>query len=137
MKHLLLLTLLALQTVAIWADETYPYLILTRNDGTQTAVEVEQLEMTFSNGQLVAKNAAGEAAFTLADLASMQFSQSISVGIGEVESSKLKVESLAGAAYDLQGRQMVNGTWSNGKWSNRQIVVVRKADGSTSKILVK
>ena len=145
MKHVFFLALLALQTVAVWADETYPYLILTRSDGTQTAVAVEQLEMTFSGGQLVARNAAGEAAFTLTDLASMQFSQTkdgVESGICENAQFTIHNSQLAGTAFDLTGRQMVNGKWSNGKWSNGKwsngkLILVRKADGSTSKILVK
>ena len=42
-------------------------------------------------------------------------------GIEEVESSKSKVGSWAGAVYDLSGRQVVNGKSSHGKWSNGQM----------------
>ena len=54
-------------------------------------------------------------------------------GILEVESSKLKVES---TAYDLSGRQIVNGHLSNGKLP-KGINIIRYPDGTTRKVLVK
>jgi hypothetical protein len=52
-------------------------------------------------------------------------------GIREVESSKLKAQSWAGA-YDLQGRSMINGKWTNG-----QICLMPTVNGQVRKILIK
>lgn len=56
-------------------DYVYPYLVFTVSDGTQTTLGVSSLEITFSDGQLVATNADGTAKLNLADLVSMQFSE--------------------------------------------------------------
>lgn len=56
-------------------DYTYPYLIFTAADGTQTTLSVTSLEMTFADGRLVATNGDGTTKLTLADLASMTFSK--------------------------------------------------------------
>ena len=64
---------------ALADDYTYPYLVLVGNDGTQTSLAVDQLELTFSDGQLVAKNADGTQSFTLSQLRKMAFSDTAGV----------------------------------------------------------
>lgn len=75
MKKVLLslMTLLALQVNA--EDYVYKYLVLTDADGKQTALTVNELEITFVNGSLVAKNADGDHTLSLSTLATMQFSE--------------------------------------------------------------
>lgn len=123
----LALLMVALQVQA--DDVTFPFLVLTTSNGQQTALAVEQLEMTFEDGKLVAKNANGQATFDLADLATMQFSESNTGIVDGVESVRKGGDSEV-SAYDMSGRP-VNGPLRKG------VYVVRKADGSTSKILVK
>lgn len=65
-----------LSIVPAWADDyVFPYLIFSDAEGTQTTVSVAELEMTFANGQLVAKNGDGTTSISLATLASMAFSK--------------------------------------------------------------
>ena len=76
-RTLLITTLVALGAATASAnDYTYPYLIFTGSDGTQTTLSVASLEITFADGQLVATNGDGSTTLTLADLISMQFSES-------------------------------------------------------------
>ncbi len=56
-------------------DYTLPYLVFTDSEGTQTVVSVAELEITFSDGKLVAKNADGSTSIDLAALATMQFAE--------------------------------------------------------------
>jgi hypothetical protein len=52
----------------------YPYLVLQTTDGTVTAVGVESLTLTVSDGTLTVTNSEGTTAFTLTDLSKMYFS---------------------------------------------------------------
>ena len=47
----------------------------------------------------------------------------VETGIGDVESSKLKVESLSGAVYDMSGRKMANGKSASGKLSKGVYII--------------
>ena len=79
-KTLLFMTLVAVGISTMWADDyTYPYLIFSASDGTQTTVSVSALEITFADGQLVAKNGDGTTTLTLADLATMTFAETATV----------------------------------------------------------
>ena len=73
-KGILLFLLLA--TPLSWAmadDYIYPYLLFTDKDGVETTVSVNELVITFSDGQLVVTNGDGTVAFPLASLATMKF----------------------------------------------------------------
>lgn len=70
------LALASMQTLA--DDYTYPYLVLTANDGTQTALPVDGLRLTFSDGQLVATTSNGQQTLDLSTLFSMAFSTTTS-----------------------------------------------------------
>lgn len=77
MKKILFSLMLTCAAGTAHADDyTYPYLVLVGNDGSQTSLAVNQLELTFSDGQLVAKNADGTQSFTLSQLRKMAFSDS-------------------------------------------------------------
>lgn len=75
-KNLLLIMLLTAHWSAAMADDyTYPYLVFVNGEGAQTTVSVNELEITFSNGQLVAKNSDGTTSVDLATLTMMQFTE--------------------------------------------------------------
>ena len=75
-KTQFLLTLVAACATTTLADEyKYPYLIVTASDGTETTLNAAALEITFADGKLVAKSGDGTTQLTLADLASMHFSE--------------------------------------------------------------
>jgi len=119
-------------------DYTFPYLIFTGSNGTQTAVAVDELEITFSNGQLVATNKAGaQTVLTLADLASMQFSsaEQLPTGIQSLNSQLSTLNPHPSTIYDLSGRQALRKNDSTPV--RKGVYLVRKADGSTSKIMVR
>lgn len=104
MKRILLSVLLALTFSTGFADDyTYPYLVLVSDDGTQTALSVEQLELTISDGQLVVTNASGTQSFTLAQLKKMAFSDEVNV-VDAINQVKTQVEDSGSAdIYTVSG----------------------------------
>ena len=56
-------------------DFTYNYLVMADNEGQRTPLNVNGLELKFSDGMLMAVNADGTYTFQLASLASMYFSE--------------------------------------------------------------
>ena len=136
MKRFFLTVLSAVLTIASMAEDyTFPYLVFTGNDGTQTAVAVDELEITFSNGQLVATSKAGaQTTLSLADLASMHFSKEADpTGIQSAELST--VNNQMSTFYDLSGRQALRKNDSTPV--RKGVYIVRKSDGSTSKVMVR
>lgn len=73
LSYSLLLSVLA-SLSAVAQDFAYPYLAFTAADGVQTTLSVANLEITFSEGRLIASNADGTTTLALTDLASMAFS---------------------------------------------------------------
>ena len=73
----LLLVAVACAVMAQAAD--YPYLVFTNTAGTNTALSVSNMTLTVNGSELTVTNAEGTQAFTLTDLAAMQFSQDGSV----------------------------------------------------------
>ena len=73
----LLLVAVACAVIAQAAD--YPYLVFTNTAGTTTALSVSNMTLTVNGSELTVTNAEGTQAFTLTDLAAMQFSQDGSV----------------------------------------------------------
>ena len=137
MKRFLLMMLCAATALTAAAEEyDYPYLVFTSNNGTETSVAVDELEITFSNGQLVATNNTGaQTALTLADLASMRFADAAHLPDGISRQSLSDVSSQPSTLYDLSGRQAVRK--NDATPVRKGVYVVRKADGSTSKIMVR
>ena len=133
MKKILCILLVVVTLQLQGADYEYPYLILTTSSGTQMALAVDGLEMTFENGQLVAKNANGSSAITLAALAAMQFSQTNDGVTDAVDSTQTVGREGSETLYDLCGRR----AYRQGTAVRKGLYVVRKANGETSKILVK
>ncbi len=115
MKKLFLFSLFLLSSLCSRADGEYPYLTFVSEDGSVKSISVQNvnsssssesvtLELTISDGSLVAKNSEGTTLFTLSDLSKMYFSltdeSSITDGIdnpkSELKSSAIEVFSLSG-----------------------------------------
>ena len=71
-KILVFVAMLVCAVMAQAAD--YPYLVFTNTAGTTTALTVSNMTLTVNGSELTVTNAEGTQAFTLTDLASMQFS---------------------------------------------------------------
>ena len=106
-KTIFLLTMMGGMLTAEAAD--YPYLTFEKTDGTKTSVSTESLTISITGTTLTA----GNAAFNLADLSKMYFS----------ESDVTAIESVAEDAswnddnckyYDLQGREVSRDQMTHG-----------------------
>jgi len=138
MKKISLITISLLCACLSFADDyEYPYLIFTNSDGSQAAMNVDQLEITFSDGKLVATNGSESKSLTLADLAKMQFSTT-NEGITEEIVTGIDSESIISTQpkeiYDISGRRAYR---QSGSQVRRGVYIVRDANGKTSKIAVK
>lgn len=133
MKKLICILLLVVTASLQAADYEYPYLVLTTGSGSKVALAVDGLEMTFENGKLVAKTATGTTSLTLADLASMQFSQTNDGTEDGVSATTATGREGSETLYDLSGRR----AYRQGTAVRKGVYVMRKANGETSKILVK
>ena len=102
MKRMMILTLLcALYLGARAAD--YNYLVFTLNDGSEQAIVANGLNITFTDGNLVAATASETlATIPFATLQKMQFSES-TTGISDLPTDG---DDDIKAIYDLQGRMM-------------------------------
>ena len=102
MKRMMILTLLcALYMGARAAD--YNYLVFTLSDGSEQAIVANGLNITFTDGNLVAATASETlATIPLATLQKMQFSES-TTGISDLPTDG---DDDIKAIYDLQGRMM-------------------------------
>ena len=103
MKRLTILTLLSVITLATRAAD-YNYLVFTLNDGSEQAIVATNLNITFTDGNLVATTANETlATIPLATLQKMQFSESNTTDISGLQ---LESQDDIKAIYDLQGRTM-------------------------------
>ena len=96
--------MLALLCSAALTAKAYdlPYLTFQNTDETETSLAVENLTLIFSDGKLLATNAAGTQTFTLATLKKMYFSQTPTdidrlEATGKQPEGELEVFSLTGA----------------------------------------
>ena len=136
MKKNLLLLLCILVTTAYAEDYTYPYMVFTNSSGTQTVVAVDQLEITFADGNLVATNNTGtQTQLSLSDLASMHFTKESELPTGIRAMLPEEFNRKSATFYDLSGRRAL--LKGDSAPMRKGVYVVRKADGSTSKITVK
>lgn len=131
-KTMTLLT--ALLASASVYSEGYGYLTLACGDGSEQTLTAVGLEITFSDGQLLASNATtGETAtLVLADLAKMYFTPSKSGDEVKVVDASTTAWGLdeAEALYDLAGRAVQRSALRPG-------VYVMKKGSETKKIHVK
>lgn len=78
MKKILIL-LVAVVCAGIAQAADYPYLVFTNTAGTTTSLSVSNMTLTVNGSELSVTNAEGTLAFTLTELAAMQFSKDGSV----------------------------------------------------------
>ena len=102
MKKLLIFLFLAAVASPALADD-YSYLNFTKSDGTVVSLSVSNLQLTISDGKLLATNDHGSETFQLADLAKMYFSDA-ATGISSVGAGDAAVETVT--AYSLSGVNM-------------------------------
>lgn len=133
MKKLICILLLVVTASLQAADYEYPYLVLTTGSGSKVALAVDGLEMTFEDGKLVAKTATGTTSLNLADLTSMQFSQTNDGTEDGVSAMMATGRDGSETLYDFSGRRACR----QGTAVRKGVYVMRKANGETSKILVK
>ena len=99
----MILTLLSVITMATRAAD-YNYLVFTLNDGSEQVIVATNLNITFTDGNLVATTANETlATIPLATLQKMQFSESNTTDISGLQ---LDSQDDIKAIYDLQGRMM-------------------------------
>lgn len=114
----------------------YPYLTLQKSDGTEQSVAVEQLKLTFSDGQLVLSNSDGTTTISLSDLSKMYFSTSATAGISTqiteaTDDSPVEVYTLSGMSI---------GSFESVAEAKKQLkagIYVMKSKTRTLKITVK
>ena len=100
---MMILTLLSVITMATRAAD-YNYLVFTLNDGSEQVIVATNLNITFTDGNLVATTANETlATIPLATLQKMQFSESNTTDISGLQ---LESQDDIKAIYDLQGRMM-------------------------------
>ena len=103
MKKTMILSLLCTLFMGAQAAD-YNYLVFTLNDGSEQAIVASNLNITFTDGNLVATTANETlATIPLASLQKMQFSESNATGINALP---LDSNDDIKAIYDLQGRMM-------------------------------
>jgi hypothetical protein len=115
-------------------DYTYNYLVFTTQDGTEKAIAVENLKLSFVDGQLVVDNGVESQTYSLTSLSKMFFSESTVDGI---------VETVINGNEDVDVFT-VSGIWM-GKFGNvddakkslQRGVYVLKQGKTTSKIAIK
>lgn len=135
MKNILILILAFTTSLMTYAnDYTYNYLVFTSQDGTEKAIAVESLKLSFVNGQLVVDNGVESLTYSLTSLSKMFFSENTVDGI---------VETVINGNEDVDVFT-VSGIWM-GKFGNvddakkslQRGVYVLKQGKTTSKIAIK
>ena len=129
MKKIILLFTTLVETLMAQADG-YTYLTFETTDGAKASVAVSDLTLTISGTTLTA----GSQTFTLSNLSKMYFSTSdeSTTGIEEITNAAMDE---ATEIYDLSGKKIVNGKWSNGKLPHGVYIV--KTKSKTFKMVVK
>ena len=103
MKKTMILTLLCALCMGAQAAD-YNYLLFTLNDGSEQAIVANNINITFTEGNLVATTADETlATIPLTSLQKMQFSETDATGISALP---LDSNDEIKAIYDLQGRMM-------------------------------
>lgn len=103
MKKTMILILLSVITLVTRAAD-YNYLVFTLTDGSEQAIVAANLNITFTDGNLVATTANETlATIPLASLQKMQFSETNTAGISALP---IDGQDNIKAIYDLQGHMM-------------------------------
>ena len=124
------LTLLILVVTMTAQAEDYAYLTFETTDGAKASVAVEGLTLSISETTLTV----GTQSFTLTNLSKMYFSTTDESTTG-IESISIETLDEATDIYDLSGKKIVNGKWSNGKLPHGVYIV--KTKSKTFKMVVK
>lgn len=129
MKRTLILTLLAALHLGLRAAD-YKYLVFTLTDHTERAIASENLNITFSDGNLVATNGTTTlATIPLSSLSEMVFSETGISGISLITTDGLATDQMT--VYDMNGRQIPAGT------ALPKGVYILKGQGRTIKMQVR
>ena len=138
MKKLIVI-LLAIVAIGAQADDfTYKYLVMSESDGAKTYLDVEDLELTFANGVLSARNSARSYTFTLASLSSMQFAQTSGPTTAVSQPSSLDTQSSPVEVFTLSG--VSRGSFSSLSEMKSSLpagIYLVKQNGTTTKITVR
>lgn len=131
MKHLYLVFVLLAATLTAQAGG-YDYLTFEKSDGRQVSVKADGLKMTFTDGNLVARNNEGTMTFALAELSKMFFAETS--GVKDVKADDAREV----AVYNLSGVKL--GSFRDAASAQNALVkgvyVVRKG-ARTYKVTVK
>lgn len=128
MKRIMVLTMLWTLFMGARAAD-FNYLVFTLNDGSEQAIVATSLNITFTDGNLVATTANETlATIPLITLQKMRFSESSTTGISTLSTFS---EDDIKAIYDLQGRMMpLDSQLPKGTY-------IIKTSGRTIKVFVK
>lgn len=134
MKKICLLLAISFASLVCNAEDFKSMKFVT-NSGSESLISLENLEMSFSDGNLVVKNNSVTTTFALSNLKSMEFSSNIASGVAEISTENN--ESLV--IYTLQGaclgkyvmEELNNSSLAKG------VYVGVKQSGETIKVLVK
>lgn len=134
MKHLIIILAAMVAALSSGATNSYPTLLFKTNDGIDHLISTSGLEISFDSGNLNARAGAETLSFPVANVLSMQFSTSES-GLEEILTNADGVVSI----YSLDG--ILRGSFSSLPDASallpEGIYIVRYADGTTSKIMLK
>ncbi len=135
MKNTLILILTFTTSLMTYAnDYTYNYLVFTTQDGTEKAITVENLKLSFVDGQLVVDNGVESQTYSLTSLSKMFFSESTIDGIVETVINGNEVVDVFTVSGIWMGKF---GNVDDAKKSLQRGVYVLKQGKTTSKIAIK
>jgi len=135
MKNTLILILTFTTSLMTYAnDYTYNYLVFTTRDGTEKAITVENLKLSFVDGQLVVDNGVESQTYSLTSLSKMFFSESTVDGIVETVINGNEVVDVFTVSGIWMGKF---GNVDDAKKSLQRGVYVLKQGKTTSKIAIK
>lgn len=135
MKNILILILAFTTSLMTYAnDYTYNYLVFTSQDGTEKAIAVENLKLSFVDGQLVVDNGVESQTYSLTSLSKMFFSESTVDGIVETVINGNEVVDVFTVSGIWMGKF---GNVDDAKKSLQRGMYVLKQGKTTSKIAIK
>lgn len=135
MKNILILILTFTTSLMTYAnDYTYNYLVFTTQDGTEKAIAVENLKLSFVDGQLVVDNGVESQTYSLTSLSKMSFSENTVDGIVETVINGNEVVDVFTVSGIWMGKF---GNVDDAKKSLQRGVYVLKQGKTTSKIAIK
>ncbi len=130
------LTIMAALLVALGMQAyDYPYLSFQTSEGTVQSVSVNELIITFSNGQLVLTNTDGNQTISLSDLSYMFFSKEANTAgvtrIGDATNQTVEVFTVNGLALGrFESIQKAKAELKPGLY-------LMKSNGKTQKVVVR